>query len=114
MNLISSWCGPWAKREVNGATRSPERKRVESSAAIAPTDGSGHTRSFSEPMHIVAVFYYCVIGADAVWNWLFAPRFWATVVASLTLLDHNRIIPDLAEGNVGSDMNTDILDRIRV
>lgn len=67
-----------------------------------------------EPMHIVAVFYYCVIGADAVWNWLFEPRFWAAMVGSLTLHDHNRIIPDLAEENVVSEMNTDILDGIRV
>jgi len=67
-----------------------------------------------EPMQIVAVFYYCVIGADAVWNWLFAPRFWATVIASLTLHDHNRIILGLAEENVGSEMNADVLDGIRV
>jgi uncharacterized membrane protein YjgN (DUF898 family) len=67
-----------------------------------------------EPMHIVAVFYYCVIGADAVWNWLFAPRFWAAIVGSLTLHGHNRIIQDLAEENVGSEMNADILDSIRV
>lgn len=40
-----------------------------------------------EPMYLVAAFYYCAIGADVAWNWLFAPRFWAIVIGSLTLHD---------------------------
>ncbi|CCJ09092.1 DUF898 family protein [Methylocystis sp. SC2] len=40
-----------------------------------------------DPMYLVAVFYYCVIGADVAWNWLFAPRFWAIFIGSLTLHD---------------------------
>ncbi|HEY8125886.1 MAG TPA: hypothetical protein VIF88_10750 [Methylocystis sp.] len=67
-----------------------------------------------EPIQIFAIFYYCVIGADAVWNWLFEPRFWATIIGSLTLHDHNHISQDLAADYVGSEMNTEILDGIRV
>ena len=40
-----------------------------------------------EPMYLVAAFYYCAIAADVAWNWLFAPRFWAIVIGSLTLHD---------------------------
>ena len=40
-----------------------------------------------EPMYLVAVFYYCAIGADVAWNLLFAPRFWAIIIGSLILHD---------------------------
>jgi uncharacterized membrane protein YjgN (DUF898 family) len=40
-----------------------------------------------EPMYLVAAFYYSAIAADVAWNWLFAPRFWAIIIGSLTLHD---------------------------
>lgn len=40
-----------------------------------------------EPMYLVAAFYYSAIAADVAWNWLFAPRFWAIAIGSLTLHD---------------------------
>jgi uncharacterized membrane protein YjgN (DUF898 family) len=49
--------------------------------------------SADETIHLIAVLYCCVIGLDAVWNWLFARRFWAIIVGSLALHD----VSDLAE-----------------
>lgn len=62
-----------------------------------------------EPIHIVAVSYYCAIGADAVWNWLFEPRFWAVIVGSLTLHDSTALISNMAEIHVGSEIEVKLM-----